>query len=87
MRERHRGCAAVAAIDEETAIRACKLVDVEYEDLPAFLDPEEALANPSPQIHETPDKPQKGNVSKHVRLEFGDVDGVFDRSDVVCEAE
>ncbi|MEZ5980194.1 MAG: molybdopterin cofactor-binding domain-containing protein [Planctomycetota bacterium] len=79
--------AAVAAIDEETAIRACKLVDVEYEDLPAFLDPEEALANPSPQIHETPDKPQKGNVSKHVRLEFGDVDGVFDRADVVCEAE
>ncbi|QDU85448.1 4-hydroxybenzoyl-CoA reductase subunit alpha [Planctomycetes bacterium Pla163] len=79
--------AAVAAIDEETANRAIKLVKVEYEDLPAFLDPEEALANPTPQIHATPKKPERGNVSKHVLLEFGDVDGAFEGAAAVVAGE
>ena len=33
------GVAAVAAVDEDQAIRALELIQVEYEELPAFLDP------------------------------------------------
>jgi 4-hydroxybenzoyl-CoA reductase alpha subunit len=82
--------AAVAAIDEETAQRAAALVKVVYEDLPHYLEPEAALASDAEPIHHAAEKPPKGdgketrkprpNVSKHVRLEFGDVDGEFARA-------
>jgi 4-hydroxybenzoyl-CoA reductase alpha subunit len=76
--------AAVAAVDEDTAGAALKLIEVEYEPLHAFLDPFEALRRPTPAIHESPKK-SKGNVSKHVRLEFGDVDAQISGADVVVE--
>jgi 4-hydroxybenzoyl-CoA reductase subunit alpha len=79
--------AAVAAIDEDTANLALRAIEVDYEVLPAFLAPEDALAHPETQIHETPDKPERGNVSKHVRLEFGDVDGGLAAADVVNDNE
>jgi CO/xanthine dehydrogenase Mo-binding subunit len=44
--------AAVAAVDEDTANAALKLIEVEYEPLHAFLEPEDALNRPEPQIHE-----------------------------------
>jgi 4-hydroxybenzoyl-CoA reductase subunit alpha len=80
--------AAVAAIDEDTANAALKLIEVEYEVLHAFLDPQEALACPEPAIHDQ--KPKKdgsprGNISKHVQLEFGDVDAAIDSADVIVE--
>jgi len=75
--------AAVAAVDEETANRALDLIDVEYEPLRAFIEPEDALANPEPKIHED----KKSNVSKHVLLDFGDVDAAIDASDVVVEGD
>jgi len=81
--------AAVAALDEDTANLALKKLRVEYEPLRAFLEPEEALATPEPQIHEqTPEqraKEHRGNVSKQVRLEFGEVDAAFAAADVVVE--
>src|SRR5256885_7605035 len=43
--------AAVAAIDEETAERACELIEVEYEPLPALLSIEESLAHPEIRLH------------------------------------
>ena len=48
------GVAAVAAIDEDTAIEALGKIEVEYEELPAFFSPEEALAadGSSPYLHE-----------------------------------
>ncbi|HEX6883276.1 MAG TPA: molybdopterin cofactor-binding domain-containing protein [Planctomycetota bacterium] len=83
--------AAVAAVDEDTANAALKLIRVDYEPLRAFLDPEEALATPEPQIHEqTPEqkaKEPRGNVSKHVRLEFGEVDAALAGSDVAVEGD
>ncbi|MGH7467608.1 MAG: xanthine dehydrogenase family protein molybdopterin-binding subunit [Longimicrobiales bacterium] len=82
------GVAAVAAIDEETAQHALDLIRVEYEILPPFLDPEEAL-HPGERetIHEA-DKPgRNGNITKHVRLEFGDVDRLLGESAVVIEGE
>lgn len=81
------GVAAVAAVDEESATEALDLIEVEYEVLPHFLDPEEALAHPETPIHD-PKKPDaNGNVSKHVRLQFGDVDSLLENSAVVVEAE
>jgi CO/xanthine dehydrogenase Mo-binding subunit len=46
------GVAAVAAINEEIAIKALALIEVEYEELPAVFDPEEALQDGAPAIHE-----------------------------------
>ena len=77
------GVACVAAIDEETAIDAAALVKVEYEVLPAFFDPEEALAS---DITINPYSKKK-NLSKHVKLEFGDVDKNLDDSDLVIEGD
>ncbi|MBI1380848.1 MAG: molybdopterin-dependent oxidoreductase [Planctomycetaceae bacterium] len=77
--------AAVAALDEDTANAALRLIEVDYEVLPAHFDPKDALAKPEVQIHETPEKPDRGNVSKHVRLEFGDVDQALEDADVVLE--
>jgi 4-hydroxybenzoyl-CoA reductase subunit alpha len=62
--------AAVAAIDDEIAAEALELIDVEYEPLPAVYDPEEALRDGAPQLHQ--DKP--GNVSARVNMNFGDVE-------------
>ena len=75
--------AAVAAVDEDTANAALKLLRVEYEPLKAFLDPFEALAAGEPRIH--PDSKGPGNVSKHVDLAFGDVDREIGGADVVVE--
>ena len=79
--------ACVAAVDEETAVRALSLIDVEYEPLPYHLDPEAALASPEFPIHE-PRKPGgNGNVLKRVQLEFGPVDEKMAAADVVIDGE
>src|SRR5437867_8377251 len=44
--------AAVAAADEETAERAARLIEVEYEPLRSLMSIEEALAHPEARIHE-----------------------------------
>jgi 4-hydroxybenzoyl-CoA reductase alpha subunit len=81
------GVAAVAAIDEDTANAALDLIDVEYEVLPALLDPEEALDHPETPIHEPVKPGGNGNISKHVKLEFGDAAAMLTASDVVVEGE
>jgi 4-hydroxybenzoyl-CoA reductase alpha subunit len=83
------GVAAVAAVDEDTALRALDLIRVEYEELPAFLDPFEALAadGTTPFIHDAKKEGRNGNVTKHVLLEFGDVEGLMEASEVVVEGE
>ena len=43
--------AAVAADDAETAQRAVELIEVVYEELPAVLEPEDALAEDAPLLH------------------------------------
>src|SRR5262245_60677402 len=44
--------AAVAAVDEVVAEAALRLIDVEYEELPAVYTIEEALKNGAPLVHE-----------------------------------
>jgi len=76
--------AAVAAVDEDTANAALKLIRVEYEPLHAYFDPAESLARHEPAIHEGR---KDGNISKHVQLAFGDVDAALEAADVVVEGE
>jgi len=82
------GVAAVAAVSEDVATAALRLIHVEYEILPAFLDPEDAL-NPGERetVHEAGKPGRNGNITKHVRLEFGPVDELLEKSDVVVEGE
>ncbi|MGB0951594.1 MAG: xanthine dehydrogenase family protein molybdopterin-binding subunit [Planctomycetota bacterium] len=75
--------AAVAAVDEDTANEAVELIEVEYEVLDAILEPEQALVTPEPPIHE--DRKRRDNISKHVDLEFGDVEAQVATADVVVE--
>ena len=81
--------AAVAAVDEDTANAALELMRVEYEPLPVYLSPEEALSPEAAAepIH-APRRPDRnGNVLKHVHLEFGNVDANMARADVTVEGE
>ena len=80
------GVAAVAAIDEETANEALKKIRVTYELLEPLLDPAQALARTDVVIHDENPK-QKGNLSKHVDLSFGDVDGALAAAEVVVEGD
>ncbi len=45
--------AAVVAIDKQTAERAVRLIEVEYEELPVIIDPEEAMKEDAVRIHES----------------------------------
>ncbi len=75
--------AAVAALDEETAESALRLIEVEYEILPPVMSIEDALATDAPVIHA--DDRYRGNVQKAVSLQFGDVDEGFAEAEHVRE--
>jgi 4-hydroxybenzoyl-CoA reductase subunit alpha len=79
--------AAVAAADEETANEALQRIRVEYEVLEPILDPEEAARRMDVQIHEAKREGHNGNISKIVKLEFGEVEQGLREADVVVEGE
>ncbi|HEX8672201.1 MAG TPA: xanthine dehydrogenase family protein molybdopterin-binding subunit [Longimicrobium sp.] len=79
--------AAVAAVDEDTANRALGLIRVEYEVLEAILDPFESARRTDVQIHDAKKAGHNGNISKIVKLDFGEVDRGLADSDVVIEGE
>ena len=68
--------AAVAAVDEETALEALDLIKVEYEELPAVFTVADALKPGAVLIHES----NPGNINVHVHIEVGDVEKGFARS-------
>jgi 4-hydroxybenzoyl-CoA reductase alpha subunit len=65
--------AAVAAVDEGTAMRALDLIQVDYEVLPAVFDPIEAMQPGAPQIHDH----VENNINILVPIEVGDVEKGF----------
>lgn len=73
--------AAVAAVDPETAERAARLVEVDYEELPAIFDPEAAMRIDAPLIHEAAGR----NIANSFNVERGDVDAAFRESDFIRE--
>jgi 4-hydroxybenzoyl-CoA reductase subunit alpha len=81
--------AAVAAVDEDTAIRALDAIRVLYEPLPAFFDPLDALENGAgaEPVHAPKKEGHNGNITKRVKLAFEDVDGELAASDVVVEGD
>lgn len=76
--------AAVAALDEDAANAALKLIRVDYEPLHAYLDPLESLGRHDPAIHEGR---KEGNVSKRVELAFGDVEAGLAQAATVVEGD
>ena len=73
--------AAVAAIDEDTAEEATKLIKVEYEEIPGVFDPEEAMKEGAPVVHDY----VENNLSWDFHMDFGDVEKAFSESDIVRE--
>ncbi len=74
--------AAVAAVDLETAERAIKCIEVEFEELPAVFDPDAAMAPGAPLIH--PEHPRyAGNVNTRVDWHFGNVAEGLAQADLV----
>ena len=74
--------ACVAAEDEATGECALDLIDVEYELLPAYFDPEESMRAEHDFIHEN--KPH--NLEKDYHHVFGDPVQGFAHADCVLEA-
>ncbi|HEX4663893.1 MAG TPA: molybdopterin cofactor-binding domain-containing protein, partial [Terriglobales bacterium] len=74
--------ACVVAVSEAVAEKALELIDVEYEVLPAYFDPEESMKAKTELIHDS--KP--GNVEKDYHHVFGDPDKGFAEADQVAEA-
>ncbi len=74
--------AAVAARDEDTANQALRLIEVDYEVLEPLFDPAQALAQADNKLNPFA---RRGNVTKKVALEFGDVDAALKASEVTVE--
>ena len=74
--------ACVAAVDEATAEKALELIDVDYELLPAWFDPEQSMNAAGDFIHDS--RPR--NIEKEYHHTFGDPDAAFATADHVAEA-
>jgi CO/xanthine dehydrogenase Mo-binding subunit len=74
--------AAVVAETEAIAAEACKLIQVDYEDLPVVTDVEKAMQPGATIIH--PD--QGSNVFCHHKLYNGDIEAGFRQADVIVES-
>ncbi len=90
---RHVGdrVAVAAAETPQIAQKALELIEVDYEILPAVMDPEAALQPGAPIIHDEDDTegihdPQR-NLVHHIEAETGDVDAAFAEADQVFEGE
>jgi CO/xanthine dehydrogenase Mo-binding subunit len=91
--------AAVAAIDDAVAAEAVKLIEVDYDELPAVYSVEEALADEAPLVHEKLENRkdpgygrggthivhERSNICFHFRHERGDVDSGFREADQIFE--
>ncbi len=81
--------AAVAADDEATAQEAIELIEVEYEDMPAVVNPLSAMGSDAATVHpELEEYEGYGftlghNVSTLLDADRGDVDQAFNDADVV----
>ena len=74
--------ACVVAVSEAIAEKALELIDVEYEVLPAYFDPEESMKAKRDLIHDN--KPN--NLEKDYHHVFGDPDKGFAEADEIAEA-
>ena len=73
--------AGVATTSEDIAEEATEHIKVEYEELPGVFDPEEAIKEGAPEVHDY----VKNNISVEYHWDFGDVDKAFAESYIVRE--
>src|SRR3954462_312698 len=73
--------ACVVATSESIAEQAVELIDVEYEVLPAYFDPEDSMKATTNLIHDH----KANNLEKDYHHVFGDPDSAFAKCDVVLE--
>jgi len=71
---------AIAAVDEETALEALKLIDVQYEILPSVVDVQEAMKPGAPQIHES-----MNNIAVILPVNFGNPNRALKEADYIRE--
>lgn len=69
--------AAVAAVDEETALEAIDLIEVVYEELPFVLNATDAMKDDAPAVH----YPGTHNISMFTTMQAGDCDKAFAEAD------
>ena len=83
-RVRYRGeaVAAVAAIDVETAQKALDLIELVYDELPAYFTADDAMAEGVTPLHEK----RPNNVERHVEYDLGEVDQGFEEADLVFKS-
>jgi putative selenate reductase molybdopterin-binding subunit len=85
--------AFVAAENEEIANQALKLIEVEYETLPAILDSSDAMKPGAPIIHDQPEyvdfaeSDPTRNIAAEIRIDIGDVEKGFSEADHIFEAD
>lgn len=72
--------AAVAAVSEAVAAKALELIEVRYEELPFVIDPEEAVREGAPAIHEV-----ERNIVAHNQVVGGDIEQGFAEADYIFE--
>lgn len=88
--------AGVVAITEDIAVEAAKLVEIEYEVLPAVYDPVESTQPDAPLLH--PDLgsytvanfifPEPGtNISEHFKIRKGDVETCWSDCEAIAEGQ
>lgn len=73
------GIALVVARTMEEARRATKSVDVRYRVLKGVFDPEEAMREDSPKVHEG------GNIINYHKVRRGDIEKGFKEADIILE--
>jgi putative selenate reductase molybdopterin-binding subunit len=85
--------AFVAAETEEIAEKALELIEVDYELLPALLDPTQAMQPDAPRLHDQPEYVNFGesdpsrNLAAQIHIDIGDVERGFAEADHIFEAE
>jgi len=83
--------AAVAAESRAIAEKALRLIEVEYDVLPAVLDIEKAMAPGAPVIHDEPDSTKiydaRRNIAGYILREIGSVEEGFREADLILERE
>ena len=78
--------AAVAAINEEVAAEACKLIEVDYEVLPHVIDIEDAIKPDAPILHDFVQFEGKpSNIAGKMVNQLGDIEAGFKEADLIVE--
>lgn len=75
--------AVVVADSEAIAVEAARLIDITYDDLPAVTDPELAMQDGQPQLHND----YANNILCHYRIRHGDMEAGWAQAEVIVKGE